>query len=297
MIKGISFLRPAGNAVAYERLASFFGALGFASGRGWQEETSRGASFVAPIGKLELVDGAMPDTSDIWIEVTALDAVHQAASAWFRGEGIEPAVRLSAITDTHWKSRIFTAEPEAGHAFTFWAWDDPLKGKPVAIAGDLSAEGMRFGIVVARWNAVITERLLEGALDALLRSGARRSDVEIARVPGSWEIPAAARTLAEVATEPDALLSVRRIDAIIALGCLIRGETAHYEAIYNEVARGIGQSQQETGIPHSFGVLTCESVEQALDRAGIKSGNKGFEAALAAIEMVSLRRKLLEGQA
>ncbi len=296
MIKGISFLRPVGNAAAYERLASFFGALGFAAGRGWQQETSRGASFVAPTGKLEFVDGAMPPTSDIWIEVTALDAVHQAASAWFRGEGMEPAVRLSAITDTHWKSRIFTAEPEAGHGFTFWAWDDPLTGKPVAIAGDLSAEGMRFGIVVARWNAVITERLLEGALDARLRRGARRSDIEIARVPGSWEIPAAARTLAE-ANKGDALLSGRRIDAIIALGCLIRGETAHYEAIYNEVARGIGQSQQETGIPHSFGVLTCESVEQALDRAGIKSGNKGFEAALAAIEMVSLRRKLLEGQA
>src|SRR5579864_281482 len=297
MIKGISFLRPAGNAAAYERLASFFGALGFAPGRGWTEEISRGASFVAPTGKLEFVDGAMPDTSDIWIEVTALDAVHQAATAWFRGEGMEPAVRLSAITETHWKSRLFTAEPEAGHAFTFWAWDDPLKGKPVAIAGDLSAEGMRFGIVVARWNAVITERLLEGALDALLRSGARRSDIEIARVPGSWEIPAAARTLAKIANEPDALSSGRRIDAIIALGCLIRGETAHYEAIYNEVARGIGQSQQETGIPHSFGVLTCETLEQALDRAGIKSGNKGFEAALAAIEMASLRRKLLEGEA
>ena len=297
MIKGISFLRAAGNAAAYERLASFFGALGFEAGRGWQEEKSRGASFLAPIGNLEFVDGTMPGSSDVWVEVTALDAVHQAATAWFRGEGMEPEVRLSGITETHWKSRIFTAEPEAGHAFTFWAWDDPLKGKPVAMAGDLSAEGMRFAIVVARWNAVITERLLEGALDALLRSGGRRGDIEIARVPGSWEIPAAARTLAELANQPDAMVSGRRLDGIIALGCLIRGETAHYEAIYNEVARGIGQSQQETGIPHSFGVLTCETVEQALDRAGIKSGNKGFEAALAAIEMASLRRKLLEGEA
>jgi len=137
---------------------------------------------------------------------------------------------------------------------------------------------------VARWNAVITERLLEGALDALLRSGAMRSHIEVVRVPGAWEIPAAARTLA---TRGD-------IDAIVTLGCLLRGETAHYEAIYNEVARGIGQSQQETGIPHSFGVLTCETLEQALNRAGIKAGNKGFEAAAAAIEMVSLRRKLLE---
>jgi 6,7-dimethyl-8-ribityllumazine synthase len=297
MIKGISFLRPVGNAAAYERLASFFSALGFESGNGWKEETSRGASFLAPIGNLEFVDGDMPGTADVFVEVTALDAVHQAATAWLRGEGIEPSVRLSSITETHWKSRMFTAEPEPGHAFTFWAWDDPVKGKPVAVDGDLSAEGMRFAIVVARWNSVITERLLEGALDALLRSGARRPDIQIVRVPGAWEIPGAARTLAELAHKGDAAQAGLRVDAIITLGCLLRGETAHYEAIYNEVARGIGQSQQETGIPHSFGVLTCENLEQALNRAGIKAGNKGFEAATAAIEMVSLRRKLLEGKA
>ena len=143
---------------------------------------------------------------------------------------------------------------------------------------------MRFAIVVARWNAVITDRLLEGALDCLVRSGAERGHVEIVRVPGSWEIPAAARKLAET----------RRFDAIITLGCLIRGETAHYEAIYNEVARGIGQSQQETGVPHAFGVLTCETLEQALDRAGLKSGNKGFETAAAALEMASLAHKISE---
>ncbi len=297
MIKGISFLRPAGSAAAYERLASFFAALGFAPGQGWQEENSRGASFLAPVGNLEFVDGEMPGTTDVFVEVTALDAVHQAATAWFRGEGIESSVRLSDIADTHWQARTFTAEPESGHQFTFWAWNDPLKGKPVASHGDLSAASMRFAIVVARWNAVITDRLLDGALDALLRSGARRDDIEIVRVPGAWEIPAAARTLANRATAADASQAGHRVDAIITLGCLLRGETAHYEAIYNEVARGIGQSQQETGIPHSFGVLTCETLEQALNRAGIKAGNKGFEAASAAIEMVSLRRKLLAGQA
>jgi 6,7-dimethyl-8-ribityllumazine synthase len=143
---------------------------------------------------------------------------------------------------------------------------------------------MKFAIVVARWNAVITERLLDGALDALLRSGALRAEIEVVRVPGAWEIPAAARMVANAG----------QVDAIVALGCLLRGETAHYEAIYNEVARGIGQSQQETGIPHCFGVLTCETLEQALNRAGIKAGNKGFEAAVAAIEMVSLKRRLLE---
>src|SRR5579863_5193039 len=219
MIKGISFLRPAGSAAAYDRLASFFSALGFEAGLGWNEETSRGVSFLVPIGNLEFVDGAMPGTTDVFVEVTALDAVHQAATAWFRSEGIEPSVRLSSITDTHWKSRLFTAEPEPGHAFTFWAWVDPLKGKPVAVDGDLSAEGMRFAIVVARWNAVITERLLEGALDALLRSGARRPDINVVRVPGAWEIPAAARTLADVSNEKSEQPS-RRLDAIITLGCL-----------------------------------------------------------------------------
>jgi 6,7-dimethyl-8-ribityllumazine synthase len=283
MIKGISFLRPAGSAQAYERLASFFAALGFAHGKGWKEENSRGAAFLAPLGNLEFVDGQFPSTADVLVEVTALDAVHQAAETWLRAQdGEAGAARLSNITETYWKSSIFTVEPEPGFAFSFWAWTDPVKGKPLAVEGDLSAAGMKFAIVVARWNAVITERLLEGALDALLRSGAARADIQVVRVPGAWEIPAAARTMANSGA----------VDAIVTLGCLLRGETAHYEAIYNEVARGIGQSQQETGIPHSFGVLTCETLEQALNRAGIKAGNKGFEAAAAAIEMVSLRRKL-----
>jgi len=286
MIKGISFLRAAGSAAVYGRLGSFFSALGFAPGPGWNEEGSRGASFLAPLGNLEIVDGKFPSTADVLVEVTALDAVHQAAQSWLRADGgDEAAMRLSPITETNWKSRIFTVDPEPGFQLSFWAWSDPLKGKPVAVEGDLSAEGMKFAIVVARWNAVITERLLEGALDALLRSGATRTDIEVIRVPGAWEVPAAARTVANVG----------HVDAIVTLGCLIRGETAHYEAIYNEVARGIGQSQQETGIPHGFGVLTCETLEQALNRAGIKAGNKGFEAAVAAIEMVSLRRKLLGG--
>ena len=285
MIKAISFLRPAGSAAVYDRLTSFFSALGFAPGAGWNEESSRGASFLAPLGNLEIVDGKSPSTADILVEVTALDAVYQAVGSWLRAEVGDPALaRLSPITETHWKSRIFTVELEPGFAFGFWAWTDPLRGKPVAIEGDLSAAGMKFAIVVARWNAVITERLLEGALDALLRSGATRADIEVVRVPGAWEIPAAARTVANLG----------QADAIVTLGCLLRGETAHYEAIYNEVSRGIGQSQQETGIPHSFGVLTCETLEQALHRAGVKAGNKGFDAALAAIEMVSLRRKLLQ---
>jgi 6,7-dimethyl-8-ribityllumazine synthase len=132
---------------------------------------------------------------------------------------------------------------------------------------------------VSRFNEFITDRLLRSAYDGLLRSGARDRDVEIVRVPGSFEIPSAARTLAETG----------KYDAIICLGCLLRGDTAHYDVIVNEVARGIGQSAQETGVPHAFGVLTCDTLEQAIDRAGLKMGNKGFEAALAAIEMANLK--------
>lgn len=286
MIKGISFLRPAGGAGAYDRLSGFFAALGFAHGKGWLEAESRGASFLAPLGNLEFVDGQFPATADILVEVTSLDSVHQAAETWLRAQsGETAAARISAISETHWRSRIFTVEPEMGFRFSFWAWSDPVKSKPVALEGDLNAAGLKFAIVVSRFNAVITDRLLDGALDALMRSGADRSDIEVVRVPGAWEIPAAARVLANSG----------RIHAIIALGCLLRGDTAHYEAIYNEVARGIGQSQQETSVPHSFGVLTCDTLEQALNRAGIKAGNKGFEAAAAAIEMVSLRGKLSEG--
>jgi 6,7-dimethyl-8-ribityllumazine synthase len=151
---------------------------------------------------------------------------------------------------------------------------------PAGVEGDLKAEGKRFAIVVSRFNAFITERLLQGALDGLRRTGARKEDIEIMRVPGSFEIPAAARVLAESG----------KYDAIICLGCLLRGETAHYDVIVNECARGIGQSAQETGVPHGFGVLTCDTLEQAIDRAGLKMGNKGFEAALAAVEMASLKK-------
>ncbi|MFC5863860.1 6,7-dimethyl-8-ribityllumazine synthase [Acidicapsa dinghuensis] len=290
MIKGISILRPAATAEEYATLSSFFDALGFEPGKGWDEEKSRGASFLAPMGNLELIEGEMPSAAAVMVEVTQIDAVREASLRWFGNRKVAPEARVSAVAETDWKSRMFTAEPVDGHIFGFWEWSDPLRGKPVAIEGDLSAEGMRFAIVVSRWNSVITDRLLDGALDGLLRSGAARRQIEIVRVPGAWEIPAAARTIAERVAS---FGGPGTVDAVITLGCLIRGETAHYEAIYNEVSRGIGQSQQETGVPHAFGVLTCETLEQALNRAGIKAGNKGFEAAVAAIEMVSLRRKLL----
>jgi 6,7-dimethyl-8-ribityllumazine synthase len=284
MIKGITIVRPAGTPEAYAKLANFFSALGFESGRGWEEKLSRGISFLAPLGNLEFADGAAPIPAELMVEVTGLEAVQTVARDWMiRNWGEQAsASRLSPVAETEWKSRLFTVEPAPGHSVAFWEWDDPHKGKPVAVEGDLIATGMRFAVIVARWNAVITDRLLQGSLDALYRSGAARSDVKILRVPGAWEIPLAARQVA----------ASGQVDAVITLGVLLRGETAHYEAIYNEVSRGIGQSQQETGIPHAFGVLTCETLEQALDRAGLKAGNKGFEAAVAAIEMVSLGRKV-----
>lgn len=148
-----------------------------------------------------------------------------------------------------------------------------------ALEGKLDASGRRFAIVVSRFNSFITERLLVSACDGLLRTGARKEDIDVVRVPGAFEIPTASRTLA----------STGKYHAIICIGCLLRGDTAHYDVIVNEVTRGIGQAAQETGVPHAFGVLTCDTLEQAIDRAGLKMGNKGFEAALAAVEMASLK--------
>ena len=160
------------------------------------------------------------------------------------------------------------------------AWDRLPQIKVKALEGKLSGAGKRFAIVVARFNSFITERLFQSAFDGLARCGTKRKDIDLVRVPGSFEIPSAARALAET----------KKYDAIICLGCLLRGDTAHYDVIVNEVTRGIGQSAQETGVPHAFGVLTCDTLEQAIDRAGLKMGNKGFEAALAAVEMANLKK-------
>jgi 6,7-dimethyl-8-ribityllumazine synthase len=284
MIKGITSIAPIASEDAYAKLGSLFRALGFEEGKGWKDSTGSGTPFLAPLGNIEFVTGRAPAVPPLLVEVTQLDAVYATVRSWMAANlrTEEAVVRLSTPAPTHWNSRLFTAELAPGLKIGFWESENPLRGRPIAVEGDLSAAGKRFGIVVARWNAVITDRLLQGALDALLRSGAVSTEIEIVRVPGAWEVPAAARTLA----------ASKRFAAIITLGVLLRGETAHYEAIYTEVARGIGQSQQETGIPHAFGVLTCETLEQALDRAGLKSGNKGFEAALAAIEMASVNVRL-----
>lgn len=148
--------------------------------------------------------------------------------------------------------------------------------------GQLDARGLRFALLVSRFNSFVTERLLAGALDALQRCGAAETDIEIVRVPGSWEMPAAAAALARQ----------QRFDAIICLGAVIRGETPHFDYIAAEAAKGLAQVSMETGVPVAFGVLTTNTLEQAIDRAGAKGGNKGFEAAMTAVEMANLLRKL-----
>jgi 6,7-dimethyl-8-ribityllumazine synthase len=153
---------------------------------------------------------------------------------------------------------------------------------PPESRGSLSAKGFRFGVVVSRFNSFITDRLLAAALDSLASTGATPRQIQTVRVPGSFEIPVAAKKLTAAA----------KYDAIICIGCVIRGETSHYEYICAEVARGIQLAQMDTGVPMIFCVLTCDTLEQAVDRAGLKGNNKGADAGLAAVEMASLLRKI-----
>ena len=257
-----------------ETLIRFCEAIGFQRMYESKDE-KHSALFTAPRGVLSInLLAHAPDRAGrlIVVGVTNPDAVFDIARKF----------KLKVLSDSaHPKSdsRAFSLELPGGiELHVVGGAQEP----PPGLEGKLDATGKRFAIVVSRFNAFITERLLQGALDALLRCGAKRTDIEIVRVPGSFETPSAARTLAET----------KKYDAIVCLGCLLRGDTAHYDVIVNEVTRGIGQSAQETGVPHAFGVLTCDTLEQAIDRAGLKMGNKGFEAALAAVEMANLKQAI-----
>ncbi|MEW6068919.1 MAG: 6,7-dimethyl-8-ribityllumazine synthase [Nitrospirota bacterium] len=150
------------------------------------------------------------------------------------------------------------------------------------IEGELQAKGLKFGIIFSRFNDFITSKLLEGAKDALLRHGAKEDDIDVVKVPGSFEIPVVAKKLAAKGT----------YNAIICLGTIIRGATPHFEYIAAEVSKGIALVSLETGVPVVFGIITSDTIEQAIERAGTKSGNKGWDAAITAIEMVQLLKKL-----
>jgi len=150
------------------------------------------------------------------------------------------------------------------------------------IEGELQAKGLKFGIVISRFNEFITSKLLDGAKDALVRHGAKEDDIEVARVPGSFEIPMIAKKMAAKGV----------YNAIICLGTVIRGATPHFEYISAEVSKGIASASMETGVPIAFGIITCDTIEQAVERAGTKSGNKGWDAAMTAIEMAQLLKKV-----
>jgi 6,7-dimethyl-8-ribityllumazine synthase len=281
MIKSITTVRVTKKPADFEKLASLFDSLGFERGHGWKDSSSRGAPFLAPVGSIEFVDGKAPAVGDLLVEVSNLDDVHQQVKKSKIGNA-----NVSEIKPTDWKSRYFIFELGGTIKLAFWSFDSPQKYAYQTVEGDLHLTGARFAVVVSRFNQFITDRLLQGALDALHRTGTKDADIEIVRVPGAFEVPIAARKLA----------LTKRFDAIICLGLLMRGETSNYEHISDEVARGIGQAAQDSGIPCAYGVLTCDTLEQAVDRAGLKSGNKGFEAALSAVEMVSLVRKLKTGK-
>ena len=276
MIKHIYLVRLAKDDKEYAELAQLFAGLGLEADNSWEGRHNKGLLFRTPQAGIEIGMGGEFPRTDLIFEVQDANTAYE----YVQSHGFRVAEEIS---DRKFGGRMFVVEA-AGHkvaVFSYLPEKAPLHPKP--IEGGLDAHGKRFGIVVSRFNSFITERLLDGALDALRRCGAKDDDLEIVRVPGAYEIPAAARLLAKTG----------RFNAVVCIGCLIRGETLHYEVIANECGRGIGQSAQETGVPHAFGVLTVENLEQAIDRAGLKAGNKGFEAGLAAVEMASVKEKVV----
>ena len=276
MIKSLTYVHPTALDREHAALKKLLDALGFGPGQGWDEGKNQGFGFRAPVGDFEYFTGKGVTTTGLLVEVSDLDAVHKQVSKAKLGTA-------SAIAPTTWKARLFRFQLR-DLQITFWQFDSPQKLPYQTTEGELYVTGARFGIVVSRFNAFITERLLASAIDALHRTGTKRKDVEVVRVPGAFEIPVAAKSLA-TSKRP-------KVDAVICLGLLMRGETSNYEHISNEVARGISQAAQASGKPCTYGVLTCDTLEQAIDRAGLKLGNKGFEAAITAVEMVSLQRRL-----
>ncbi|HLI62072.1 MAG TPA: 6,7-dimethyl-8-ribityllumazine synthase [Terriglobales bacterium] len=274
MIRAIVFPRVLGRSLEELQPAlDLLRALGFAPGNEWHEGGSHGIEMLAPSGGIEVIAAAAAPSVDAMVEVSDADAAYTVVKKLSC-----PLKIQREIGDTPYGARLFEVEVNGLRIGLLSYAKKPSEEH--GLEGKLNAAGKRFALVVSRFNSFITERLLEGALQALRQCGASAADLAIVHVPGAFEIPAAARQLAQT----------KRYDAILCLGCVIRGETLHYEVIANEVARGVGQSAQETGVPHAFGVLTCDTLQQAIDRAGLKAGNKGFEAALTAIEMASLRQ-------
>jgi 6,7-dimethyl-8-ribityllumazine synthase len=266
----------------FRLLGRMLEALGFRNGEIEEHGTFRLQSFFPSELILEVVHRKNPRPhADLILAISDPDS----AVEILRKMGISIHDENSGPEPEH-TIRDFRVQLPGGTTISFSGLRTTNRTDPslAGVEGKLSAAEKKFGIVVSRFNSFITERLLAGAIDGLLRCGAKfREGYDVVRVPGAFEIPSAARMLAET----------RKYDAIICIGCLLRGDTAHYDVIVNEVTRGIGQSAQETGVPHAFGVLTCETLEQAIDRAGLKMGNKGLDAALAAVEMANLKKAVV----
>lgn len=274
MIRSIVFPRVAGRSLDdLQPALELLRALGFAGGNEWHEGGAHGLEMLAPRGGIELIAAEDAPSVDAMVEVSDADEAYRIATKL--GARIQ-----REVGDTPYGARLFEVEV-SGLRLGFLTYAKK-PGDSRGLEAPLNAAGKRFAVVVARFNSFITERLLDGALQALRQCGAKPENVTIAHVPGSFEIPAAARQFAET----------KKFEAIVCIGCLLRGDTLHYDVIANEVTRGIGQSAQETGVPHGFGVLTCDTLEQAIDRAGLKAGNKGFDAALAAVEMACLHEQV-----
>src|SRR5580704_15791283 len=296
MIRSIVFPRVLGRSLDdLQPALELFRALGFAPGNEWHESGSHGVEMLAPSGGVELIAAQDAPPVDATVEVADADAAYEIVKKLVAGptplpkagdEDVAPSVGTQPVKihreihDTSYGARMFDVET-GGLRIAFLTYAKK-PGETRGMEGRLDARGKRFALVVSRFNSFITERLLDGALQALRQCGAKSEDMTIVHVPGAFEIPTAARQLAESG----------KYHAIVCIGCLLRGGTLHYEVIANEVTRGVGQSAQETGVPHAFGVLTCDTLEQDIDRAGLKAGNKGFEAGLAAVEMASLRQSM-----
>jgi 6,7-dimethyl-8-ribityllumazine synthase len=279
LIKWVQVEALAKSSEDFEALVKLLESLGLRKGFVGENNNARSATFLPSRLHFDLIYRKKPwDEVDLSLMVTDPDTAFELV----KQQGLKVLEDGSGPEPSHSARHFFVQLPGGTRLMiTGGPVDDNVLDYEhmASFEGGLRATGKRFAIVVSRFNSFITERLLAGAIDGLVRCGAKRFEAyPITRVPGAFEIPLAARKLAETG----------KYDAIICLGCLLRGDTAHYDVIVNEVTRGIGQSAQETGVPHAFGVLTCENLEQAIDRAGLKMGNKGFEAGLAAVEMASL---------
>jgi 6,7-dimethyl-8-ribityllumazine synthase len=282
MIKSVSVGALVRSGSDFEPVVELLTALGLRSGFVGENTNSRSATFLPSRLQFDLIHRKRSwDDVDLVLTVQDPDTVFKLVQR----RGLKIAEDYSGAEPSHAARHFIVEFPGATRLLILGGRVDTecTDTDHLGAEGNLNADGKHFGIVVSRFNSFITERLLAGAIDGLVRCGAQfHEGYEIVRVPGSFEIPSAARTLA----------LTKKYDAIICLGCLLRGDTAHYDVIVNEVTRGIGQSAQETGVPHAFGVLTCDTLEQAIDRAGLKMGNKGFEAAMAAVEMASLKKAI-----